>query len=82
MEVSQLVMLITIIVTWVLGNVSKKSKFIDNNLIPIQNLSIGVVVAIIEWIITGSFDIGISASGLLAGGSYDIIHNLQKILNK
>lgn len=82
MELSQLIMLITIIVTWILGIVSKKSKFINNNIIPIQNLIIGLLVAIVEWIITEDFNTAIALSGLVAGGSYDILHNIQKIINK
>ena len=82
MEISQIVMLITIIVTWLLGIASKKSKFISNNLIPIQNLVIGLIVAIVEFIITKDFNTAIALSGLVAGGTYDILHNLQKILNK
>ena len=53
--------------------------FINNNLIPIQNLVIGVIIAIIEFIITKDFKVSIAVSGLLAGGTYDIVHNLNKI---
>lgn len=79
METSQIVMLVTVVTTWFLGYLSKKSKFINNNLIPVQNLFVGVIVAIIEWIITGDFDTAIALSGLFAGGAYDLSHNLQKI---
>lgn len=82
MELSQLIMLITILVTWLLGIASKKCKFISNNLIPVQNLAIGLIVAIVEFIITKDFNTAIALSGLVAGGTYDILHNLQKILNK
>ena len=82
METSQIVMLITIIVTWLLGIVAKKCKFISNNLIPVQNLVIGLIVAIVEFIITKDFNTAIAISGLVAGGTYDIFHNAQKIVNK
>ena len=82
MELSQIVMIITIVITWLLGILSKKSKFINNNLIPIQNLIIGLIVALIEWIITKDFNTAIALSGLVAGGTYDILHNLQKIINR
>lgn len=82
MELTQIITIVTMIVTWILGIVSKKSKWVDNNLIPIQNILIGLVVAIIEWIITGDFSIALSASGLLAGGSYDVFHNIKKLINK
>lgn len=80
MELTQIITIVTIIVAWMLGIVSKKSKWINNNLIPIQNLVIGLVVAIIEWIITKDFNTAIALSGLLAGGTYDIFHNLNKML--
>ena len=82
MELTNIITMVTIIVTWILGIVSKKSKFINNNLIPIQNILIGVVVAIIEWFITKDFKVAIALSGVLAGGTYDIIHNLDKMIRK
>lgn len=82
MELTNIITIVTIIVTWILGIVSKKSKFINNNLIPVQNILIGVVVAIIEWIITKDFKVAIALSGLFAGGVYDIVHNLDKMIRK
>ena len=80
MELSTLISLVTIIVTWVLGILSKKSTFINNKLIPIQNILIGVIVAVIEWIVTKDFSTAIALSGIIAGGSYDVFHNLEKIV--
>lgn len=82
MELTQIITVVTIILTWILGIFAKKSKFISNNLIPIQNILIGVIVAIIEWIITKDFKVAIALSGLLAGGAYDIFHNLEKMIKK
>lgn len=80
MNIEELISLITIIVTLILGEVSKKIPKIKNNLIPIQNLLVGTIVAIVEWIITKDFNSAIALSGLIAGGTYDIIHNLEKII--
>lgn len=82
MEVSTIITLVTIVITWILGIIAKKSTWFNTNLIPLQNITIGVVVACIEWIITKDFNIAIATSGLIAGGTYDIIHNLEKIFNK
>ena len=79
MELAQIITLVTFIVTLILGFVSKKSKFISNNLIPVQNLLIGLVVAVVEWIITKDFNTAIALSGIMAGGAYDIVHNIQKM---
>ena len=77
-----LISLVTFIVTLILGIISKKSSFIRNELIPIQNILVGLIVAIIEWIITKDFNTAIMVSGILAGGTYDIFHNLEKILRE
>lgn len=79
MELTEILSIVTFLVTLILGVVAKKSTWINNNLIPLQNLAIGVVVAIIEWIITKDLSVAIAVSGILAGGTYDIIHNLDKL---
>jgi di/tricarboxylate transporter len=80
MELEYIITLVTLLVTLVLGAISKKNPAMSNKLIPIQNLVVGIVVAVIEWIITKNFSTAIALSGLIAGGTYDIIHNLEKIL--
>lgn len=80
MEVSTLISIVTIIVTWLLGVVSKKYTKLNNKLIPIQNILIGLIVALIEWIVTKDFKVAIALSGLLASGTYDIFHNLEKLI--
>ena len=80
MEITEILTIVTIIVTWVCGILAKKSTFVNNNLIPIQNIVIGLVIAIIEWIVTKDFSLAIAVSGLIAGGSYDVFHNLEKIV--
>lgn len=79
MEFEYLLALITVIVEIVLGFISKKCPKISNKLIPLQNLIVGIVVAIVEFIITKDFKIALALSGLIAGGSYDIVHNLRKL---
>ena len=82
MELTQIITIVTVVVTWILGIISKKSIWVDNNLIPIQNILIGILVAIIEWIITQDFSTAIALSGLIAGGSYDVFHNMEKMVKK
>lgn len=80
MEITHLISIITVVVTWLLGVLSKKSTFVKNNTIPVQNILIGLIVAVIEWIVTKDFSLAIAVSGLIAGGSYDVFHNLEKIV--
>ena len=82
MEVSTLISLVTIIVTWLLGIVSKKYTKLNNKLIPIQNILIGLIVALIEWIVTKDFKVAIALSGLFAGGAYDVINNINKMIRE
>ena len=79
---TNIVSLVTFAVTLILGVLAKKSTFINNKTIPIQNILIGLIVAIIEWIITKDFNSAIAFSGLVAGGTYDIFHNLEKLVEK
>ena len=81
MDSTTVISLVTFFITLILGFISKKSSWIHNNLIPLQNLLIGVIVAIIEWVITKDFNSAIALSGLVAGGSYDIVHNLKQLIN-
>lgn len=80
MELSTLISLVTIIVTWVLGMISKKYTKLNNKLIPIQNILVGLIIALIEWIVTKNFKVAIALSGIIAGGTYDIFHNLEKLI--
>lgn len=79
MELTEIISLVTFAVTLICGYFAKKNPKISNNLIPIQNLLIGLIIAIIEWIITKDFKTAIALSGLLAGGTYDIGHNIKKM---
>ena len=82
MELTQIITIVTVILTWILGIFAKKSKFISNNLIPIQNILIGLTVAIIEWVITKDFKVALALSGLLASGAYEVIKKINKMINK
>lgn len=79
MELTEVIALVTCLVTIICGYITKKCPKISNKIIPIQNLLIGLVVAIVEWIITKDFKTAIALSGLLAGGTYDVVHNINKM---
>jgi hypothetical protein len=79
MELAEIISIVTFVVTLICGYITKKHPKISNKIIPVQNLLIGLIVAIIEWIITKDFKTAIALSGLLAGGTYDVVHNLKKM---
>lgn len=82
MDSAQILTIITIVVSWILGIVAKKLSWFNNYLIPVQNIVIGVVFALVEFFITKDFNVAIAVSGLLAGGTYDVFNNLKKLLDK
>lgn len=73
---------ISMIITWVLGTLSKQSPYINNNLIIIQNILIGLVSGIIYYIITKDFSMAITMSGIFAETGYNLIHNIQKLIEQ
>ena len=73
--------LVTIVVTFILGLIAKKVSWVSDNLIPIQNLVIGIIVSLIYYFMTKDVSINIALSGLLTGGTYDIIKNLKELIN-
>lgn len=80
MEISYIVGIITVLVTLIAGEITKKYPKIDKKkIIPIQNLIIGILVAIVNWIITKDFNMAIAGSGLFAGGIYDLLSNLKQL---
>lgn len=82
MDSAQILTIITIVVSWILGIVAKKLSWFNNYLIPVQNIVIGVIFALVEFFITKDFSVAIAVSGLLAGGTYDVFNNLKKLLDK
>ena len=81
MGITEIVSLVTFVVTLISGYIVKKIPQISNKLIPLQNLAIGLIVAVIEWIITKDFSTAIMLSGVVAGGVYDIGHNIKKLIS-
>ena len=72
----------TMIVVWILGRISKKSKYVDNNVIIFQNITVGLTVTGIYYWITGDLSKAVMLSGLFATTGYDMLHNIQKLFDK
>ena len=79
MALADIIAIVTYIVAFILGLIAKRIPFVNNKIIPLQNIAVGLIIAIIEWIITKDFNIAIATSGILAGGTYDVLHNLDKL---
>ena len=78
---SEIIMsLVTIVTTFVLGLIAKKVSWISNHLIPIQNLIIGIIMALVYYFMNQDISVSIALAGLLTGGTYDIIKNLNELI--
>lgn len=80
MDINTIMTLVTILVTYVCGLIAKNHPKFNNKLIPIQNLAIGIIIAVINYIITKDFNGSIMVAGLLTGGAYDLGKNLADLL--
>jgi len=80
MDITTIMTLVTIIVTYICGCIAKKHPKFNNKLIPVQNLLIGIIVAVINYIITKDFNGSLMVAGLLTGGVYDLGKNLGDLL--
>ena len=77
-----IITLLTMIVRWILGFIAKKCPYINNNLIIIQNIIVGLLVSILYFIITKDFNLAISLSGVFAETGYNLIHNIEKLIKE
>ena len=75
-----IITLLTVTLTWVLGFLSKRCPYINNNLIIIQNIVIGLSVSIFYFTITKDFNLAITLSGVFAETGYNLIHNIEKLI--
>jgi uncharacterized membrane protein YeaQ/YmgE (transglycosylase-associated protein family) len=82
MDINTIMVLVTILVTYICGLIAKKHPKFNNKLIPVQNLLIGTIVAVINYIITKDFNASILVAGLMTGGAYDLGKNLNDLLKE
>ena len=82
MDIDYIIALVTVLVTLIIGEITKKHTSIPSKyIIPTQNILIGIIVACIQWIITGDFSGAIAGSGLFAGGLYDLVKNISLFIS-
>lgn len=80
MSLEQIIIFVTPIVSFIFGTLAKKFGWMESKYIPIQNLVIGIVVAVLYYFLIDNSDVInaviIAFSGLIAGGGYDL-HKLR-----
>lgn len=79
MTEQNIIEIITILITLVLGFIAKKNPKFNNKRIPVQNLLIGIASFVVNYIITKDINGSLIFSGLLAGGAYDLFKNFRDL---
>ena len=79
MDLSIIMGFATFVVTFICGIFAKKNEFINNKLIPLQNLLIGIISALIYFLLTKDWNGALAGVGLFTGGVYDLGKNLNKL---
>lgn len=82
MDAHTIISVTTILVTFLLGLIAKKVEWFSNNLIPLQNLFIGVIAGGIYYGITKDISLVITTIGLGTGGAYDLGYNFVKLFKE
>lgn len=79
MTEQNIIEIITILITLILGFIAKKNPKFNNKRIPVQNLLIGIASFVVNYIITKDINGSLIFSGLLAGGAYDLFKNFRDL---
>lgn len=79
MDLTTIISMLTVVVTFILGLASKKSKWVSNKIIPLQNLIVGIIACLIDYLITKDFNGALIGVGLFTGGVYDLGKNLMAL---
>lgn len=69
---------VSALITYILGKLAKKSSVVQDKKIPIQNILIMVVSALIYYACTGDFSMVVASGSPIATLYYDLINNLKK----
>ena len=69
----------TVIATLIIGQLTKKFTNLKTKQIPLQNILIGIIVCLIEYVITKDVNIAIAMSGLISGGTYDLCKAIKQL---
>lgn len=79
MTIQNIIEIATVLITLLLGYIAKKNPKFNSKRIPVQNLLIGIASFVINYIITKDINGSLLFSGLLAGGTYDLLKNLKEL---
>ena len=81
-NIETIIMMLTQIVVWILGALSKKNENIKNDMIIFQNGIIGLISCVLYYIVSKDFSVAIATSGLTADVLYNLVHSSYKLIKR
>ena len=81
-NIEVIITLLTMIIVWCLGKISKKHPKVKNDIIIYQNIIVGIISAGLYYIITGNISQAVALSGVFATTGYDVLHNFEKLVKE
>ena len=83
MTIPTIISFITLVITYVFAELSKKFNWVEKKYIPYQNAIIGILSGVIAWCVglvdnLGTAIIICTISAFGAGGGYDLVKNSKK----
>lgn len=81
-NIETIVMILTQIIVWILGALSKKNENIKNDIIIFQNGIVGLISCFLYYVVTKDFSVAIATSGLTADIVYNLVHSSYKLIKR
>ena len=81
-NIETIIMMLTQIIVWILGALSKKNENIKNDIIIFQNGIVGLISCFLYYVVTKDFSVAIATSGLTADIVYNLVHSSYKLIKR
>ena len=81
-NIETIIMMLTQIIVWILGALSKKNENIKNDMIIVQNGIVGLISCFLYYVVTKDFSVAIATSGLTADIVYNLVHSSYKLIKR
>ncbi len=81
-NIETIIMMLTQIIVWILGALSKKNENIKNDMIIFQNGIVGLISCFLYYVVTKDFSVAIATSGLTADIVYNLVHSSYKLIKR
>ena len=81
-NIETIIMMLTQIIVWILGALSKKNENIKNDMIIFQNGIVGLISCFLYYVVTKDFSVAIATSGLTADIVYNLVNSSYKLIKR